>query len=368
MAFMHALRQTSKRQHGIAALFLTIVALFVITLATMFANRGAMFEQITSANQHRYTQAFEAAQGGVDYAIAWLGTQDYPNGSPYTIATGDTGAVWLSDTTYAPYNEKNAASIATQSLGGYTATTTLWRNSANPRLVEIVSVATGEATATVRQIVDVNALGFTTPNLPALVVNGCINNITGTPVIAGDVESSGPLTTTCLNTGHFAISGTATVPSDFPATPNEAWARIFGSATKADILAMAKAQPDGQVSGPIYYYNNDPTNPATNTPDPWHASLGTADSPVILIFDRPGTENCPKITGGPTIYGIVYCKDGLDMQGWGATNIFGSLVTDSAITKYTANTTITATTNAGLPTSYPVSPVISKVTGSWRDF
>lgn len=365
-----------------ATLFVSIIALVLITLATLFANRTALFEQVTSANHHRYSRAFEAAQGGLDYAIAWLGTNGNPNCNPdptactYTIATGATGAAWVSDTAgHPPYNEKNTTSIPAQTLGGYTATITLWRNSASPQLVEIVSTVAidsslpnNEAGATVRQVVNVVALGFTSPNQAPMTVNGCIQNILGNPTVSATpssspaiVSSTGPVGSSCLdtNSGHLTLTGQV-VPNGFSGS---AWDQTF-KISKEQMLALAKKQAGGAVGGPIYFYDY-----VTNTPsDPWHTSLGDAAHPVILIFNNPAGSDCPKINGGPTINGIVYCNSGQNMQGTGGTQINGSLVVDSTITKLNANITINTLSAANNPGNYNVQPIISKVSGSWRDF
>lgn len=379
---MTALRQPLqryRRQRGMATLFVSMIALVLITLATLFANRNALFEQVTSANHNRYSRAFEAAQGGLEYAIAWLGTNGNPNCNPdpatctYTIATGATGAAWVSDTaSHPPYNEKNTSSIAPQTLGSYTATIALWRNSANPRLVEIVSVASGEATATVRQIVNVVALTFKSPNLPPVVVDGCLSNVTGNPTINAPggtavLSSAGPAGPgACVDTGHFTVVGQI-VPNGFS---DSAWSQTFGTTTKQDMLAMAQKQgsgPSAPISGPIYYYDY-VVNSVGTTWNPPAGSTGTLAAPVIVIFDNPPGTDCPKLNGNMTLYGIVYCNSGLDMQGWGNTDIYGSLVSDSAITKFTANGTFNLNPAADDVHHYSVPPIISRVSGSWRDF
>lgn len=368
------------RQRGMATLFMTLAALFLITIATLFAKKTAVFELLTSANQYRHTQALSAAQGGLDFGLAWLGTNGNPNGSPYNIPVGGAGAVWVADpsrlTEPSPFNERNSSSVAVQTVGtpAYTVTVTLWRDSTRPRLVEVVSVATGEATATVRQVVDVNALGFANTTLPSAVVKGCIGSITGTPSINGPIlmDNGATAPATCFDQGHFTVTDTPTF-SAFPlpgaTTPTAeggAWEMLFGTMSRADMLQLSRAQPGGQVGGPIYYYTN--ADAATTAPNNWTSSLGTETAPVVLLFDSPTLDNCPKVTGGVTIYGVVYCRIGLDMQGWGSTVIYGTLATDTNITKYTANAVLNPLANGGLPTSYPVPPVISKVPGTWRDF
>lgn len=62
----------SKKQRGVAALIVVLVLLLAMVLAAVFTNRNLVFEQRTSANQYRATQAFEAAEAGVEWALAQL--------------------------------------------------------------------------------------------------------------------------------------------------------------------------------------------------------------------------------------------------------------------------------------------------------
>jgi PilX N-terminal len=59
-------------QRGAAALAVSMVLLFGMTLVAFFANRTMIFEQRTSANQYRSTKAFELADAGIEWAIARL--------------------------------------------------------------------------------------------------------------------------------------------------------------------------------------------------------------------------------------------------------------------------------------------------------
>ena len=64
--------KTSPRQRGAAALSVTLLLLFVLTLVVGFASRNLLFEQRAAANQARATQAFEAAEAGLAWAQAML--------------------------------------------------------------------------------------------------------------------------------------------------------------------------------------------------------------------------------------------------------------------------------------------------------
>lgn len=63
---------TATRQRGVAALVVTMGLFFAMLLVAVFANRNLVFEQRSSANQYRATQAFEAAEAGLEWAQAQL--------------------------------------------------------------------------------------------------------------------------------------------------------------------------------------------------------------------------------------------------------------------------------------------------------
>ena len=60
------------RQRGAAALVVTLLLFFVMALVAVFVNRNLVFEQRSAANQVRATQAFEAAEAGLEWALAHL--------------------------------------------------------------------------------------------------------------------------------------------------------------------------------------------------------------------------------------------------------------------------------------------------------
>ena len=60
------------RERGAAALVVTMLLFFAMVLTAVFVNRNLVFEQRSSANQYRATQAFEAAEAGLEWALAQL--------------------------------------------------------------------------------------------------------------------------------------------------------------------------------------------------------------------------------------------------------------------------------------------------------
>lgn len=63
---------STRRQRGAAALVVTLLLFFAMMLVALFVNRNLVFEQRSAANQYRSTQAFEAAQAGLEWALAHL--------------------------------------------------------------------------------------------------------------------------------------------------------------------------------------------------------------------------------------------------------------------------------------------------------
>lgn len=60
------------RHRGATALAITLLLFFVMALGATFVNRNLIFEQRIAANQYRSTQAFEAAEAGLQWAEAQL--------------------------------------------------------------------------------------------------------------------------------------------------------------------------------------------------------------------------------------------------------------------------------------------------------
>jgi Tfp pilus assembly protein PilX len=65
-------RQHPRGQRGAAALVVTALLLFAMLLVVAAANRGIVVEAQSSANQYRSTQAFEAAEAGLEWTLAKL--------------------------------------------------------------------------------------------------------------------------------------------------------------------------------------------------------------------------------------------------------------------------------------------------------
>jgi Tfp pilus assembly protein PilX len=70
MRALHA--HPRQRQRGAAALLIVMMLFFIMSLVAAYASRNLIFEQRTSANNYRSTQAFDAAEAGLEWAVAML--------------------------------------------------------------------------------------------------------------------------------------------------------------------------------------------------------------------------------------------------------------------------------------------------------
>ena len=59
-------------QRGAASLIVVMVLFFIMSLVAAYTSRNLIFEQRTSVNQYRATQAHEAAEAGIEWAVAQL--------------------------------------------------------------------------------------------------------------------------------------------------------------------------------------------------------------------------------------------------------------------------------------------------------
>ena len=72
MTHRRTTHMAARPQRGLAATAAALLLFFAMGIIVAFTNRSLIFEQRTSANQYRYTKAFEAAEAGLEWTIASL--------------------------------------------------------------------------------------------------------------------------------------------------------------------------------------------------------------------------------------------------------------------------------------------------------
>ncbi len=77
---------TSKKQHGITTITISIILLIMMTMAVVFSANVGIMEQKISSNEVRTTEALLSAQAGVDFALSTLSQYDLTTpSSPFVI-------------------------------------------------------------------------------------------------------------------------------------------------------------------------------------------------------------------------------------------------------------------------------------------
>ncbi len=363
MTFLN--RNLKNRQRGQAVLIVVLVLAMIMGVVGLTTAQIGSTEQKIVGNDLRAREAHEAAEAGLEYGVAWA--------TQHTISSNLTCS---SDPL--PAGCPTALTTVTGSSTGESYSYTLTYTTGTSSL-EVTSVAQGVNDATIQAtsqewIKQISRLNTNGKSAPAIVVNGGLSGVTGNPTIdSGNPPGTAILTSqpvASVDTGHLGGNPTlgAVVSTTLPATATPAWDYLFGTSL-ASATATAIANGYVESSGSL------PTTPAADKA-PFYvwdsgshisSNYGSATSPVVIIV---AAGNCPKMNGGPTIYGIVYFPASCSDQGWGNATIYGSIVAEGAITKLNANVTIHSngqgTGGSQLFNNFVYSA--ARIPGTWKDF
>ena len=365
------------RQKGAAALITTVLLALVLGVVTLNTTNIGMMEQRITGNELRSREAQEAAEAGLEYAVAWASKNVIPWPSSTSLAftcrssgSSDTGCPTLQPIT-----------LSTTTTGeGYNLDITYSRASTSSNTIEVTSISTGAADgAIIAQVKSSFAqTNYLTPKgkgASPFVINGCLSNVTGNP----DIDTGSPpkpaittsQTAACIDTGKFNKHPPpdlgSTVPDTFPATSTPAWDYIFTIPLSAAI-SIADSNGYRLSTGTI------PNVPAAGK-EPfyvWDADThisgdyGSATKPVVIIVT---SGYCPKVNGGPIIYGFIYFPQTCSDQGWGNARIYGTVIAEGNITKVTANSlSIGVDGSGGTNMSDKFIDGAVRYPGTWKDW
>lgn len=334
-----------RRQRGAVTLLVGMMLLMASSILTLGVIRSGLMEQRMANNELRANEVQQAAQAGLDYAIAWLSLNAWSAANPIPTppemgATGD-------------YSYQSELTVVE--------TPGCLRVTSQARAVTDANI-----TATLSECYQQKRLlqPWIGVDSPPLIINGCVSGIHNGPevypiqcdltqdptCVSIAVASSQP--SSCVDPGKLGLNG-GVVKAD--AFEGSAWDYVF-AADRPTLQALA-AQPGSNVHW-------------ITASQPWHGSLGSASAPAIVIFDE--SAGCPRVNGNPTFYGILYfaTPGGCENQGWGSTLVFGSVVFEGPLTKLNANCEFKHWSHAGDDERADLNPVQStqRVPGSWRDW
>jgi hypothetical protein len=335
---------TCRRQRGALTLMLGLLLLMGSAILTLGSVRVGVMEQRIANNEWRAKEAQQAAQAGLDYALAMLGEgRDLGESAPTVPGSGDYRySVSLSEVE----DVSGCRRVSSRASASQDAS------------IQAVAVECFQQQRLLR--------GGTGGGHAPLVLNGCLDGVTGNPDIyprdcdtADENEECASIAITssaemaCLDAGHLDLHD-GEIEDD--AFTGNAWNQIFAIG-KDEFKAIADSG-DAQFRWITASSN-------------WHQSLGSPTEPVYLVFTAGA--DCPKLNGNPTIYGIVYFEDaaGCRSQGWGGATVYGSVVFDGDLKKLTANSRFYHWSRAGTGgerASLDRVRSASRVPGSWRDW
>lgn len=415
-------------QRGAAALIVTMVLFFAMLLAAAFANRNLVFEQRTSANQYRSTQAFEAAEAGLEWALAQLNSPTRVGAdclastdaaaptfrerflSRSSGASGFTGNTWTNGAVATPLQpscvrtdagwacscpaQGNPGLVAPAGPALHPAFTLEFLAGGKPGIVKVVSrgctslggvcVPGSSSTADASARVEVGlgllpALG--TPPAAPLTARGQVNTAAALGVHNPDAASGG----LALHTGGGVIAPQIRVTPPAGSSTADAWMvndlslaaltpdRFFTSYFGLD-KAGWKNQPMVRTlncSGNCTAALVDAVNNAGGSPMVWVAGDLVVDGPVTLGSARHPlllvVEGNAQFNGAVRLHGVLYSAT----MNWNNTAAPGALLRGALITEgdVQGNSAPDLFYDAAILAALKSSGgSFARVSGSWRDF
>lgn len=179
----------STAQRGAATLVIVMVLFFLVLLVAAYSARTLIFEQRTSANQYRSAQAYEAAQGGLDWALAMLNSNQRIDAN--CQPTQDPAFGTFRDRYLAVEVDSNRVRPATSGQGGFAAcsrTEDGWRCSCPT--TEVATLA-AEATSTSAFIVAMQPWLAAAPPGPLRLSSRACSSANDLRCYTGGAETSG---------------------------------------------------------------------------------------------------------------------------------------------------------------------------------
>jgi Tfp pilus assembly protein PilX len=364
-----------RKQQGVATLLITVIMLASITLIILAAASYNILQQKVTSNSSQNTQAYEAAEAGLEFGIVYL--------------QKNSGAILASPVNgYIPaYSSSNTQNVALANGSKFSiAYTNPVQN--NYSLILITSVGTSPdstATHTVMQQVSVGSFLSTPPTVP-LISKGSIA-MSGSSVISNP-QANSTITTgstivftgnsQTLVTGGIVGSNSSHIGSDvqqsnsaIAAMSNTTFFQTYFGASETAVQPTVKYTYTNSSSTDYSTTLNGKTgtsiwiNQAAGTTATIGSNsvIGSAANPVLLIVN--GSLN---ITGNAIFYGFIYVIGGVAVDLTGNSTINGGVVstdnlsiTGNTTMKY--NTTVLGALQKQVETTY-----YSKVPGTWRDF
>jgi PilX N-terminal len=425
MRYRYSSISAAARQRGAAALLVVVVLFFILALVTAYTSRNLIFEQRTSANNQRSTQALEVAEAGVEFAVAMLGggrvdaacltTNDTAqNTFRQRNLTQDTSGTFVADGAQPNLRPtcmllSSGTSCSCPSAGapdlvlpvGLAPTFQVRFETAGlaqPGIVRVVSrgcsslgsqcyagvASPADAEAEVSILLGLNS-ALATPPAAAMTVRGSIDLNGGSIGISNADVPTGGIT---IDAGGAVVNAANARLSSLPGTPGSASVQASDpslTALSADrmfvsLFGMDRATYRSQPAAVRVICNGNcavaiasavSANPGRivwvegNATIDANQVLGSPAAPVIVFVQGDLT-----VSANLEVHGLLYLHASTGTNNW-ATNAGTTLINGAVVAE--GNLTITGAPNVAfdasvLSTINLTQGSMVRVPGSWRDF
>ena len=371
-----------RHEQGAATLLLVLGLVLLATLASAWSSRAILMDMVSSRTREQARQARNAAQAALATAQAEVmqafeassGGDLFADPSLRVACPGDLqGPRWqcarLPLAAGAEVNGWRLGAIAARDL---IASPHVWQLRSSAR------ATSGHGQASARESLLAPVLSPVPMPAPeaALLLNGCFSASPGSvwqicpanpsgqscsgstaatavyshfvPDTDGNGMVSSPERSTCLALTPAQLPGGGSLTSpDRPTSrspcSHAVWRSVLGEMTQAQLKAWSDAQADNGLSAQsqpprsIYWIDS---------PADWTQSLGSPQSPVLLVFSSQACAvRCPRIAAGTQIHGTVLvdagCRDE-PLQGWQAGAIDGLLAIEGGLTAVAGSSQVRA--------------------------
>lgn len=415
-----AMKRINDSQGGSAVLTVVVTLLIGMSMLAFFANRSLIFEQKTSANQTRSTKAMEAAEAGLEWALANLNYSRKTNATCAVIASPATSDRTFRERYLDPDNNGSYAeafstltpacvytssgwtcscpTAGNPSLGsadGPTFTVSFQQVVGQPQMAQVTSVGctsparpcvptsanTADSTTTVSQLIKLQPALATPPAAPLTArgnVNFGSNAIQATNTDLGTngitINAGGTINN---NDGSKTLSTVPGTPPEASLVPNDtSLSSLTGEQMFQTFFGQSKTTFQNAPTTTQVTCSNPCNSQITNLVNSgsrviWvngdmdlnsNITVGSQTNPVILVV----TGNA-HINGNAVIYGVVYCAAiTWNETGGGTARIYGAAIAEGNFTATgSPDPTYDPKTLSNLKTT---TGQFARVPGSWRDF
>lgn len=353
-------------------LIITIISLVIMTMIVLFAANYGVFEQKITRNIYRNTEAYEAAEAGIEFVIPYLALN-----KATLLANKVNGYIQ-------PITNNNITNVILSNGSQYSITyTNPIANNYNLLLLTSSGISSDNtSTRTIQQLVQFGSQLSKTPQ-STIISQGIVS-------LAGNTNITNKQTNITIQSGKnitFQGSSQTTTSTGKSSSPSGLKNDVqqnnasLASMTPSDLFATYFGISSSSFKNNVanYYNNNSNTNYSSSLNGKvgttiWidqsngsatingNTTIGSPTQPVILIVNGN-----LSLSGNLTIYGMVYEMGGSTTTDvLGTVNITGGLVTSGAL-NLSGNTGITFD-SAIFSNIINNNGYFAKVPGSWKDF